>query len=88
MNPESSVKRPVATIGKNSREEIRVTLDEFKGAQLVDIRIFAPFTAANVPMPTKKGVSLRLSALPELIAGLQRAEALAREQGLISAEAA
>jgi hypothetical protein len=71
---------------KNSREEIRVSLDEFKGTRLVDLRLFSTFTAANVPMPTKKGVSLSVAKLGELIDGLEKARAEAVELGWIGAD--
>ena len=47
----------VAIIGKNQREEVRIMLDTFKGAQLVDMRVFSAFTSNNIMMPTKKGLS-------------------------------
>lgn len=71
----------VAVIGKNQREEVRVVLDTFKGARLVDMRIFAAFTANNIVMPTKKGLSLRVETLPELIDALTEARAKAEEMG-------
>ena len=73
----------VATIGKNAREEVRVVLDVFKGAQLVDVRAFASFTAANVKMPTKKGLSIRAEILPELIDALEKARVEAIAKGWI-----
>ena len=50
----------IATLAKNASEQVRVALDEYRGTKVVDIRVFADFTAAKVPMPTKKGVSLRV----------------------------
>ena len=73
----------VATIGKNSSEEVRVLLDTFKGHHLVDMRVFAAFSAAAVKMPTKKGLSCRVEMLPDLIEGLRKAEAQARALGWI-----
>lgn len=73
----------VATIAKNASEEVRVTLDTFKDVQLVDIRVFGQFTAAKAMMPTKKGASLNVAKLPELIRALQAAEVTAREMGWI-----
>lgn len=74
----------VASIGKNAREEIRVVLDEFKGSQLVDMRAFASFSAANVPMPTKKGLSIRAEILPDLILALEKARDEAERLGWIN----
>lgn len=66
--------RLVATIAKNSREEVRISLDSFKGVDLVDIRTFANFQDGDGERrATKKGVSLKREKLPELIAALQAA---------------
>lgn len=77
----------VATIGKNQREEVRIVLDTFKGVQLVDMRVFTAFTANNILMPTKKGLSIRAELLPELIDALNRARDKAEEMGWIGGEA-
>lgn len=77
----------VAVIGKNQREEVRVVLDTFKGAQLVDMRVFAAFTASNIMMPTKKGLSLRVEMLPELIDALTQARDRAEAIGWIGGDA-
>lgn len=71
----------VAEIAKNSSESVRIVLDTFKGHQLVDLRVFGTFSAASVPMPTKKGLSLNVALIPDLIEALQRAEAKARAMG-------
>jgi hypothetical protein len=73
----------VGTIRKNSDDELRISLDEFKGHRLLDLRIFSAFTAAKVPMPTKKGVAIAVEKIPALIAALQAAEAKANELGWI-----
>lgn len=78
----------IAEIAKNSTEHVRVNLDEFRGTHVVDVRVFTAYGDRAEPGPTKKGVSLRVDRLPELIAGLQKAEAAARAQGLIGAEPA
>ena len=71
--------RLIATIEKNSREEVRVSLDQFKGHDLVDIRTFADFDDVGERRATKKGVSLKRERLPDLIEALQQAM---REGGL------
>lgn len=70
-------------VQKNKRERVRVALDQFKGHDLIDVRVTvqmdhgAPFT------PTAKGVSLKVEKLPELIAALQVAASEAVERGLL-----
>jgi len=65
--------RHVATIPKNSREELRVSLTEFKGYNLASLRVW--FQAEDGSMrPGKAGLVIRVERLPDLIAALQRAE--------------
>lgn len=73
----------VATINKNRREELRVVLDTFKGQKLLDVRVFAAITATSdtVMAPTKKGISLQASLLPELIEALTAARDTAQAMG-------
>lgn len=63
--------------------EVRVTLADFKGALVVDVRLFEPFTMARARSPTKKGIALGLRKLPELARALAPAEAVARQLGLL-----
>ena len=77
---------PIATIGKNSREELRVTLTSFKGYNLLSLRVF--YQADDGKMwPGKSGLALRLDKLTELIEALQKAEAEATARGLIGGDA-
>lgn len=56
-------------IRKNAREEIRITLDDFKGLQLVNLRVW--FDAGNGECrPGKQGVAFRLDLLPEVLEAL------------------
>ena len=56
-------------IKKNSRESIVISQTEFKGNDLVDIRTF--FTNGEGELsPTKKGITVRLEKLDELVATL------------------
>ncbi len=73
---------PIATIQKNSRELVCIDLTEFKGHNLIDIRVFADNGSEQTA--TKKGVSLAIAKLPALIHTLRNAEAEARRRGLIA----
>lgn len=56
-------------IRKNAREEIRITLDDFKGHQLVNLRVW--FDGGNGEYrPGKQGVAFRLDLLPEVLEAL------------------
>ncbi len=75
----------IASIEKNRLEELRIALKEYKGHSYVDIRTFVePYAdEGEGRVPTKKGVTMALTKLPELIAALQRAESEARAAGLL-----
>jgi hypothetical protein len=74
----------VAEFWANRRgESVRIQLREFEGVALIDIR--KHFTGADGKMlPTKKGLSVAVRRLPELIAGLRKALDKARELHLIA----
>ena len=67
---------------KNSRESLVINQSEFKGVNLVDVRVFYKDEAGDLK-PTKKGVSVRLEQLDALIKALSTVSAAAREQELV-----
>lgn len=71
----------VFTILKNSREQVRVSLKEYHGHQLIDLRIFD-----SGGFPTKSGVSLQVSHLPALREAIDIAITKAAELGLLMEE--
>jgi hypothetical protein len=74
----------VAELPKNKRERIRVALDRYADHDLVDIRICTPISEnAGLWGPTKKGISVRVASLPDLIDALIEAENRAIEKGLL-----
>ena len=80
----------IATIEKNRSEELRVALKEYKGRRYLDIRTFIePYAdEGQGRVPTKKGITVSLPKLPELIEALQAAEEQARAAGLLDVEEA
>jgi len=71
---------------KNTREHVRVALDEYQGTPLVDIRVCAEFGGpAGLYSPTKKGISMHVRHLPVLIEALTAAAERARGNGLLGA---
>ncbi len=54
----------ISKIKKNATEEIWITLGEFKGHSLLNMRAY--FHAADGSHPTRKGFAINVSALPEL----------------------
>lgn len=73
----------VATIHKNANESIRVSVSQFHGHTLADVRVFAPVAGMDCLCPTKKGVSVRVEMVDEVIAALHEAKARAAELGWV-----
>ena len=75
----------IATIEKNSREEIRVSLDDWRGYDLVSVRVFYRRRDGE-PLPTKKGITFDVKLLPEIIEVLEAARAAAIEEGCLTSK--
>lgn len=73
----------VAELVKNSRETLKVSLSRYHGHGLADVRTYAPVTGVDLLCPTKKGVSIRVEMLDDLIAALGKAKAEAVALGWI-----
>lgn len=73
----------VATVPKNGAEEVRVSLSSYLGHACLDVRTFADAGDRDERQATRKGVTLKLSRLNELIAALQRAREEAVRLGLL-----
>ena len=67
--------RTIAVLRKNNTEELRIRLTETEGCALVDLRVFTPTARSEgEPRPTRNGICLVRTRLPELIEALQAAE--------------
>ena len=78
--PESS--RPVAQFEKNSKEEIRVSIDEFRGTKIINIRVFYRSPTGEW-LPGKQGIAMKVDRYRELASAiLQLGEAL-QDEGLL-----
>ena len=60
-------------ITKNSREELKVSLTEFHGHDLINLRVFFKLDDGEL-RPGKAGLALRVEKLDDLIEALQRAQ--------------
>jgi len=77
----------IATIPKNSREEIRAQLTEFKGTQFADFRVFAGDPGEQSERkPTRQGVAISFDRLPQFVRAVVAAEKEARALGLIGGQ--
>lgn len=70
----------VAIIPKNTLEKIRIELEQYKKQNLVSIRVYYNSGDADW-RPTKKGVSIQVKKLDDVIAGLQKAREKAQKDG-------
>jgi len=68
------VDKDIKNIQKNKTEQIRITLNEFKGYQLANLRVYFKTEDDEEYKPTKKGISFQANLLPEIIEGLTQAE--------------
>lgn len=63
----------IATVAKNAREEIRIVLTNYKGHDLVDLRVFVEADGRPDRVPTRKGIAVKPALLPALIEALAKA---------------
>jgi hypothetical protein len=61
---------PVHVIPKGPREQIRISLNEYRGFDYIDIRSF--YLSDHGYRPSKKGVTLKKDLYPELFRGIMQ----------------
>ncbi len=72
MNATAAERMVVGQITKNKREVIKVTLEEWHGRRIVNVRVY--FRAEDGEMrPSRKGLALSVDRLPDLVAVLTEA---------------
>lgn len=64
--------KDLGIIPKNSREEIRITAETFKGRDIINIRIWYSDQAGEM-RPGKQGLAFRLDLLPVVLETLAKA---------------
>jgi len=67
--------RLIASFEKNSLETVKVHLQRWKNQTYIDIRAFF-LDKEKAERATKKGITLNVEILPQLIQALQQAEAV------------
>ena len=72
---------------KNSQEVIRVQLREFRGHQLLDVRVFYHPEEGGEVRPSKKGISVSAELVPKIRAAIEEAEKALREAGVLDDDA-
>jgi hypothetical protein len=72
--------RVLRTLTKNSREQIRISLSDFHGRQVIDIRVY--YQGPNGEwLPGKKGLAFTSEKLPLFLDALQETIKLLDEGG-------
>ncbi len=56
----------VHTWRKNGREEVRASLETFKGYELAHVRVYVLGEDGAEAKPTQKGIAVKLADLPKL----------------------
>ena len=77
--------RVITTFRKNTAEEVRVSIGEYKGKQYASIRVYVENDFSEW-IPTKKGITLSVDVLPELVRAVKMLEAEAIRAGLVEQE--
>ena len=66
------MERMITRFQKNSRERVRVFIKNFRGHEIVDMRVYWS-TDGKDWYPSRKGIAMTIEKLPILIASLQEA---------------
>lgn len=74
--------KTVLTFRKNSMEEVRAGIAEYKGRHYASVRVYVENDFSEW-VPTKKGLTLSVDLLPELVQAVRMVEAEAVDQGLL-----
>jgi len=72
---------------KNASEEVRVSLTEYKGHKLIDLRIYYEPEEGQERRPTKKGITIDVGLYPELKKGIMKMEKELIKKELLTEEA-
>ena len=75
--------KTVKTFVKNKFQEIRVGVKEFRGNDLIDIRVWTQTQFSEDKVPTSKGVSFNVSLFPEFKEGVLKLEEALKENRLL-----
>jgi len=76
----------ISQVTKNAREVIFLSLSEYKGHRLIDIRVHVPGDQEGDWVPTRKGVSIAVGLYPAFKQAMAELEKALIQQGLLDAE--
>ncbi|MBI4309881.1 MAG: transcriptional coactivator p15/PC4 family protein [Candidatus Omnitrophica bacterium] len=75
--------KTVAVFQKNKFQEVRIGVREFKGNDLVDIRIWTQTQGSVEMVATAKGVAINVTLLPKLLKHLHEVEQVLKENRML-----
>ena len=73
----------VATFNKNKFEEIRIGVKEYKGFDLIDLRVWVDSKDAGGKVPTAKGLSLNVELFKEFKKSILALETTLKKNNLL-----
>ncbi|MDD5504151.1 MAG: transcriptional coactivator p15/PC4 family protein [Candidatus Omnitrophica bacterium] len=74
----------IATFNKNKFEEIRIGIKEYKGFDLIDLRVWVDSKEAGSKVPTAKGLSLNIELFPQFKKAVMSLEEALRKNNLLA----
>lgn len=72
----------VATFEKNSREEVRISVDEFRGRKIINMRVFYRSESGSW-LPGKQGIAIGADRYRDLAEALVKCGEALKAQGLL-----
>ena len=76
----------IAKINRSDKDDIRISLSDFKGKKYIDIRSYFEVEKDQERMPTKKGVTFSVNLYPEFRKAIRTLEDVLLKKGLIDKE--
>ena len=75
----------IAQFEKNATEVVRVSLTEFRGRKLIDLRVYYTNDEGEY-RPTRKGIAISVDGYPEFRNAIARLDKVLLDQKLVSAD--
>ena len=75
----------IAQFEKNATEVVRVSITEFRGRKLIDLRVYYTDDEGEY-RPTRKGISISVDGYPEFRNAIARLDKVLLDQKLVSAD--
>lgn len=75
----------IAQFEKNATEVVRVSITEFRGRKLVDLRVYYTDDEGEY-RPTRKGISISVDGYPEFRNAIARLDKVLLDQKLVTAD--